>query len=573
MKISNNTLLEGSGKSINVLSNCFVAKNGVNMINKLDLGSLNIIFDSIFTAQQTLSPNPDTSTNTGHTGQPIMYGFLGTDITFLLLKPNYNLANPQCSCTTTGNTYSSNYIEYYYEDDPLTKRYLSEILILSGNKDKRIPQVYVYNPTQYDVDIDIMAANINPNIISSNLSPNYVEVRGLSYNSIITDQAQLISGYTGSTQFEILDINGNTQMVISYDVINIITKSDSTLTLETTGSPISLIFNNDFQAYQALSRMEWVLKQKLMRYIIKTMALDTTAPIVTFNTLGNPTILKRTAPTYTITKSDIISRFISTVYDYDDIGNGRDGQISNINLTLLIVNTTTSAIVTEITDDGSYALTFTAKDIANNTINHTKTLVVDSVAPNIFLNSGLTNIMHLTGSTNTPGTIEKDDIVRYYVNQVWDEVDGVIANSAITVSIVSGVTSYANITTPNDYDITFSVSDTAGNTGTSSVFLTVVDNYNPIIYYTSGISYNTISLSASTHPGYIYKDDINNYYIDYIRDFYDGTISNNLAVITISVLSVDYPHIYETGSYDINIGVTDSHSNVTNYTTILTVIS
>jgi len=190
MRIQSSNLLAGTTKSIQVYNNSFISKDGPNMGCKLSLEDLDINYDSIFTTRQTLAP--------GSKDTPIMYGFLGTDITFLLIKPNYEGVNPQgCSGATQ-------HVEYYFEDQPLIRRTFTKLLVLTGDDTHRIPQVYLYNPTDSIVSFDIMAANLDENTISTSLVPTYNELKGLSYSSIQTDQIYSTT-CTGSTQpFKVL---------------------------------------------------------------------------------------------------------------------------------------------------------------------------------------------------------------------------------------------------------------------------------------------------------------------------------------------------------------------------------
>jgi len=63
-------------------------------------------YDSFFSSKMTLQPKDKF--------MPIMYGFLGTEVTFLTVVPDYNI-NPQM-CPPDA------YIEFYYEDQPLITR-------------------------------------------------------------------------------------------------------------------------------------------------------------------------------------------------------------------------------------------------------------------------------------------------------------------------------------------------------------------------------------------------------------------------------------------------------------------
>ena len=318
-----------------------------------------------------------------------------------------------------------------------------------------------------------MAANLDVNTITSNILPSYTELKGLSYNSILSDQMYGIN-CTGSTQFEIVDILGNVQMAIPYNKIDIITIKDELLTVTTkSDDPIQLTFLSKFQATQALSRMNWVMKQSVTRFLTATYpTLDTSAPVVTYN-------FNTTTMNYVdgkITPDQIRFKFISSVIDYDNNNILRDGTINRADVNVLIMNMNTGEQVDIITYDGKYSITFTIKDLAGNSVSSTKILIVDSLAPVIIYNKILTDIntMSLLGNSSTPGTIEKSDINMYYINNVWDDVDGVISNSAVTITISVGSLIYPNIDTVGDYTVVFSVSDTAGNITTGTTTLRVV---------------------------------------------------------------------------------------------------
>jgi hypothetical protein len=545
MKIQNNNLLSSASKNIEFYNTCVIAKEGPNMVSKMGLGDLEINYDSVLVTRQTLASQTR--------DMPIMYGFLGTDITFLLIKPNYGGMNPQnCSGSTQ-------YLEYYYEDEPLVRRTFTDILVLSGDADHRIPQVYLYNPNSNIVTVDIMAANLDENTISTSLVPTYSELRGLSFSSIQTDQIFGV-GCTGSTQFEIYDINDNLQMVIPYNKIDIITIQNELLTVSTkSDDDIKLTFLSSFNALQALSRMNWVMEMSINRYATAIYpGLDTTAPIITFN-VPSPQIISYTDGV--VSQADIRWRYINSVVDYDDGGIARDGTINNADVSLLIYNNSTGEQVTAITHDARYSVTFTAKDLAGNYTNATKDVIVDANPPTIYYTTGYSiNIMDLTGHTQTPGTIYKDDLRRYYLNYVWDNVDGVIANSAVTITITSGTT-LETITGIGYYTIGFSVSDTATNTTTGTTNLRVTESVAPVINYNNVfiMSAFTMSISADTASTTgITETDIRNYAISGVTDNYDGIIAVDNVIVSGATFPID-----GADNFTITFSVSDSAGNTT----------
>lgn len=555
MRIKKSCLL-GQNKNIEFYQTSLIAKEGPNIVGKLPLDDLSIEYESVFTTKQILKKSQ------GDT--PIMYGHLGTDITLLVIKPTYGQCDPM-SCTGT-----SQYIEYYFEDEPLIRRTMTNLLVLSGNESNRIPQVYLYNPTDYDVTLDIMAANIGENTISTSVVPTSTDIKGLSFNSITSDQIYS-STYTGSTQFEILDINDNVQMAISYNNIDIINIDDDILTINTTyDDPIKLYFNSTFNSQQALSRMNWLMEQSINRYATSTSpGLDTTAPTITFKPHSDPQPMDYTSGI--VSKSDIRWRFIDNVKDYDDAGNLRDGIINTSDVNLLIIDDKNGEQLSAITYDGNYSVTFTAKDLANNSVSSTKGVVVDETGPTIYYTTGKTiNEMDLTGDTQTPGTILKDDLRRYYINYVWDDVDGIIANSAVTIDITSGSTTYNEITEIGTFDIDFSVSDISSNTTTGNTTLSVIESVPPVIDWIDSVFTNTaftMSLSADTvSTSAITVDDIRNYTITSVTDNYDG----NIDISEVTVTGTSFA-IYVTGDYDITFNVSDSSGNETTAERVLTV--
>jgi len=545
MRIQNNNLLVGDNKRIQVYNNSFISKDGPNLGNKLSLSDLDIKYDSIFTANQTIV--------SGAKDQPIMYGFLGTDISFLLVKPFYGLVNSQC-CS------GSNYMEYYFEDQPLIRRTFTDLLVLTGDAEHRIPQVYLYNPSDNTVSIEIMAANLDENIISTSLVPTYTELKGLSYSSIRTDEIYGVD-CTGSTQFEIFDISGNLQMVIPYNKIDIITIENELLTVSTkSDDDVKLTFLSNFNAMQALSRMNWVQESSINRYATSiSPGLDTTAPVILFKPHSVPEVMPYINGV--VTQANLRFRFIDSVIDYDNSNIVRDGEINNEDVDLLIINNATGEQLTNIINDANYSVTFTVKDLAGNSTSSTKSVTVDGLPPTIYYTSGFTtNLMDLTGDTQTTGIIEEEDLRSYYLDYVWDAVDGIIPNSAVTISIQSGTTIYTSITGIGYYEIGFSVQDTARNITTGCTILRVTESEEPVIVYNS-VFVNTeftMSISGDTlSTTEITADDIRTYAISGVTDNYD-----TIAVSSVTVSGTTFP-IDETGTFEIIFSVIDSAGNET----------
>ncbi|MCK5787421.1 MAG: hypothetical protein KAH32_00275, partial [Chlamydiia bacterium] len=470
MRIQKSSVLKPTNKTISMVNNCLFAAEGPNCAGKLDLGSLNMHYDSFFSSKMTLQPNDK--------DMPIMYGFLGTEVTFLTIVPDYNI-NPQV-CPPDA------YIEFFYEDQPLITRTFTDILMLSGNDLHRIPQIYVHNPTDAVVELNIMVANLDINQISAILNPTFEEVGGLSFNSIITDQIYGIN-CTGSTQFEILDplATGNTQMIISYASIDIMKIDGDTITIITkVDEPIKLRFLSEFNALQAFSRMNWVYEVQDTRSAPPgSPGLDTTGPDI-FTILTSPiTNLPLDNVTFPYTKTDIINRLILSVFDYDDAHEIRDGEIDIHNGDVIIYDKLRDETVEEITRDSQYKITIIYQDLAGNRSSHVQDISIDTIGPeiifttNVNVSTKIIDDMCIYGTTQTPGRICYNDMLRHMINSIWDAVDGTIdrndkskflievqdsGGTNIPFNSVVGVPC-TGITSLGDYTVTFRAVDSSGN--------------------------------------------------------------------------------------------------------------
>jgi hypothetical protein len=214
-------------------------------------------------------------------------------------------------------------------------------------------------------------------------------------------------------------------------------------------------------------------------------ALDTTAPILEFSG-ATDTYVMSGLPLSTSNILDYLKGQSSgmTYIDYDNDLVLREYILySNIivnDVEMVIINAYTGEQITSITEDGKYYITFIIKDIANNQNSYTKTVLVDDEGPHIKFNS-VTNTMSLINDSQAVDPIiTKDDIRRYYIDFVYDNVDGTMANSGVTVTIEAPDTTILEtiVQTSADaggpYTITFSISDEAGNLTTEIAALSVL---------------------------------------------------------------------------------------------------
>ena len=209
-----------------------IVVEGPNLKGKMNLDGLEIKYENYTLSQLILNPSAS--------DQPMLYGFLGNNITFLMIRAKYIPLDPNWAIET------EQYIEYYFSDDTKVKQ-MGQIMILSGNSLKRIPQIYFNNPsTKNKVYLEVLMANLEQDsLINLDQFKQTSSFSGLYYNSIISDSIYYITpSSTGSTELKVIDTDGRTLIIIPYVNIRSISKIDS-LTLLIgldTDEKIKLIF-------------------------------------------------------------------------------------------------------------------------------------------------------------------------------------------------------------------------------------------------------------------------------------------------------------------------------------------
>lgn len=463
MIIQSNKLLPPTSRVVRFYQCSAISTSGPQINGRLDLSDVQIPYDSQFTTHMTLNPESQ--------NQPIMYGFLGNNITFIMLKITYDETNPKCVIE------EDQFIEYWFEDDPTQIRYINKLLLLTGNSTKRIPQIYLNNPGTVKVYVDALVANLDQEDINlDDVNNDVASFQNLYYNSIITDTywncTKLVSG---STQLQVINIDNNVALYLDYDEIDTIERNESKyeLIIDTkSDTVIYLKFLSLFEMYQAHSRINWVMDLKTERYLTKDYPpLDLTPPVIIQQSGVTPIYeniyvypFERDPITsgFTIYPDEILNYFI---YDIED---NRDGKIMVNNATIKIREYGHVEELSGITQLGVYDIIVTIKDIANNQTLANYIIVVDDNAPVITFKSNIGDIFNMViGSSDTrvPSSgVTSDDIIRKTIDNIYDTVDGVIANSAVTLTI--NEQPYIPIRIPGEYIITYSITDRSGNMST-----------------------------------------------------------------------------------------------------------
>ena len=467
MYIQPSKLLPPTSRVIRPYQCSMIACEGPNILGKLNMSGVEIPYYSQMTTRITLNPNA--------TKQPLLYGFLGTEVTFILLKFTYDETNPACQIE------EEQYIEYYYADQPSIIRTASKLLLLTGNSTNRIPQIFLNNPSEVKVTVDALVANLEQSDISlDNL--NVVSIPNLYYNSVLSDTILVHCDYSGSSQLQVVGTDGYIQLYLDY--VDILTIEPQYITNElkiTTNSDTTIIlgFLSQFEMYQALSRISWVIKDPYTRHLNRDYpGLDIQPPVFQMNPdrptpIPNPISYTDFETGATILPRDILDFFITGVTDL------RDGEISVDGVNITLRKQGSVEPLSGITVVGVYDVVLNVSDTANNSAVSNYTVLVDNIPPTISfvaptcVGTGFT--MNVSDMALPSVGITSIDIINKSIDFVYDVVDGMI-DKYLTVIYVNdpifGITPMSAITTPGTYALIYMVEDSATNTYTTGKTMT-----------------------------------------------------------------------------------------------------
>ena len=195
-RIVTNSLLNPTKRHISNIKNTFMTSDGPNATGmKIGLEDFGIPYDSHYRSRIILPADT--------TDYFLNYGSL-ENVTFLLIKVTYNgnydyptEDNYDPYYYYDPNTYN---ISFYYEGNSGTTYPIGRLLLLNGSLNNKLTKIYLNNPLDIDVVLDILQANISEPITTP--ASSAITISNLYYNDIITDQIQCSGGtYTGSTSF------------------------------------------------------------------------------------------------------------------------------------------------------------------------------------------------------------------------------------------------------------------------------------------------------------------------------------------------------------------------------------
>lgn len=349
----------------------FVAVEGSGIFDRLSFSDMRAPYKQLLKGRVILKP--------GQTNYLLNHLGLGDNATFLAMKATYDAksVNPD-----------NNYVNYTYYNNPAINYTFAQMLVLTGNGTNRIPQLYLTNPNEnYKVIIDVMVGIIDEeySFFNDTLNQTATSFVNLEY----TDIKSHIIGES----IKVVDVSGSALIYMLLVNINSIEKTSNILTIDD-GSlgTIFLSFKTEYDAYQALSLLNYVLENPSIDIdAIPAPLSDDVDPVIYFFSTAGVTgsyiefngatagVPYNTSDGFTFSTTISLStwgtssgtysifnkqRLIDLLVDYAD--DNRDGlmelQTSNI------VITGTSGNIDNITQPGTYSLTFDFSDIANNNL-------------------------------------------------------------------------------------------------------------------------------------------------------------------------------------------------------------
>lgn len=290
-----------------------MTSDGPNLSAKIDLVDLGIPYDTHYRSRIILPA--------GEENHFLHYGLL-ENVTFLLIKVtyngNYDFPNEDDFDPLYYYEPSTYNINYYFEGDSGKTYPIGRLLILNGSFTTPLTKIYLNNPLDYDVALDVLHANIDPPKLSPATSA--ITFGALYYTNIITNSGICGGSMIGSSALIITD-NSTYYLEIPYNTILSIDKYPitNTIIVTTLTRVITLKFLTEFDFYQAYSRIMFAyssypnidcrhitenhvyLNDTEQNCITGFTGVDTVAPIIYYNSAPSGTTWigsGTTVPTY-----------------------------------------------------------------------------------------------------------------------------------------------------------------------------------------------------------------------------------------------------------------------------------
>lgn len=341
---------------------------GSNTLNKMVLNDLRFPYEQSLRGRINLNP--------GQVNYPFNFLGLGDNATFVAIRAFYDEGS---------RIEADNFVQYYYVDCPQCVHTFGQMMLLTGNSENRIPQLYFNNPNpEYPVSLDVMVAVIDDQFSFFQDNPDAGQSGSITFTNLRCDD---IITYEAGETIAILNPVGTEIAYINIDDINSIEREGRIIIIDDASmSQIFLQFIDEYHAIQAFSILNWVLENP--NGVIQDdldPRKDNAAPVITFtnnvflvsapspspspavlltsldgdNFLANP--LSISANNNSISKQFLLNYLVTSVLD------NRDGSIT-LSDDNLIITDSAGNLYSYIMCEGDYIIKFNLDDLAENNI-------------------------------------------------------------------------------------------------------------------------------------------------------------------------------------------------------------
>ncbi len=348
----------------------FVAIEGSGIFDRLNFSDMRAPYKQLLKSRVVLKE--------GQTNYLLNHLGLGDNATFLAIKATYDQKSVNSD---------NNFVNYTYYDNPAISHAFAQMLVLTGNGTNRIPQLYLTNPNEnYKVILDVMIGIIDDNYSFFNDTVNQ------SATSFVNLEYTDIKSHIIGESIKVVDTSGSALIYLLLVNINSIEKTSTILTIDDNSlGTIFLSFKTEYDAYQALSLLNYVLENPSVDIDAITPISDDIDPTIYFYSTAGVTGSYiefngatsssgfNTSDGFTFSTSISLSTWgtVSGSFSYfnkqhlidllvDYVDDNRDGSLQL--QTSNIILTGTAGVIETINQIGTYSLGFDFSDIAHNTL-------------------------------------------------------------------------------------------------------------------------------------------------------------------------------------------------------------
>lgn len=398
-----NTLMNTNLNSIIKFNNTdLVATAGFNTMEKIQLNDIKIPYKQILKSRLILKA--------GQINYLLNHLGLGDNATFLMIKATFD---------PRSRFEADNFIQYSYVSDRSKIYSFANMIILTGNSENRIEQLYLSNPNQTsEVMLDIMVAVID-NTVNFFEPEDETQKSKITFNNIrYTD----IKIWSENVSFALYGENDIPQSYFNIADVNSFERQGKIIIIDDSSyGSIYLDFIDEYNAIQGISILTYIIENGTD----PSPKPDNITPVLIFNGIN-------------------IKLYGTTISATSTNGPTNSYQLQDLTLT-------------DFTYLGDDIYTISKFDLSN--------LIIDKVAcgdyvPNQY---GIVNeFSHIcnsciSSSSSTP------DFNNSGCYRVYDNYDGILTIDNTSLIIKRNNIEYNDIRITGDYTISFNISDMVGN--------------------------------------------------------------------------------------------------------------